>query len=267
MVVLYVLMGLTAFGMLYAIRQYNTRSVVWGRPLAGFFGIVTLALTAVKLFDAVSSPAKSRNVVIEKEQRYLEAAAEFLGTYIATNHPGSRILLIRDPITPDNERRYRRMTELLKRGLAERASIDSSDSPMHGRVSALSENESISDEDDPFTAVALDLTIERHSNCNLVISLIGLPPDYRDMRFWELPSEKRPKLIILFGNPHRLKNAIETGYISAIITFNPKFENDLERDLPRSAMERFFQRFLLINRENIHFITKDNPRLFAKEES
>ena len=258
-------MILSAFGTFYANHQFNTKGVIWGRPLAGLLGILTLTLGIVKMVVIINSPAKLRENIVKKEQGYLESAAAFLGDYISTNHPGAKILLITGPETEQDKKQHKVIIELLEKGLAERSSIVATESPIFSSMEALTGNKAISAEEPIFTALSFDLMVERHPNCNLIVSLIGLPSDQNEMRLWFMDPEKRPKLIVVLGNPYELKNAIEAGYISAMITLNPKYISDLEKELPKNYKKRFFQRFLLINRENIGFVSKDNPGLFMRE--
>ena len=261
---LYVLMVMTALGMLYANRQYTIRGVVWGRPLAGILGILTVGLAVAKIWMMISYPSQSHRQIIKREKRFLDSTAQLLGDYIAINYPMSKILLITDPITKQRKKSYETTKEFLEKGLGSKAVIMASDSPVPANIDTLNEDENFLGEEEAFTAVSFDLMTERHPHCNLVISLIGLPTDYEEMKFWSTKSEKRPKLVVV-GDPYELKNAVEAGYISAIVALNPRHNHDLEKELPKSYREVFHQRFLLINRENINVLADDNPGLFMSE--
>ena len=262
---IYALMVLTALGMVFANYQYKTKGVVWGRPLAGVLGIITLTLTIAKIVMVLSLPTELRGLMIKTDQQYLNSVSEFLGDYIATNFPGSKILLITGPITERNRRQHKKNVILLEKGLAGKAEILDTESLLIPSAGGAGKDQHAFPEDFGFTALAFDLMTERHPKSNLVVSFLDLPEDYHEMKFWSIAPERRPKLVIVLGNPYELRNAIELGYVSAVITTNPKYAPGSQQKTAKNYRELFHQRFLLINKENIQVIANENPGLFMKE--
>ena len=235
----------SAVGMLFANHQYNSRGVVWGRPLAGLLGIVTVSLTTAKIIMILSLPIESRGLIIKKDQDYLNSAVEFLGDYIATNYPGSKIVTITEPITERNHKQHEATMTFLQKGLAGKAETLNIESVLIKSKNDNDQDPHFSVEDVEFNALAFDLMTARHPKSDLIISFLNLPQDYYDMKFWTIPSEKRPKLIMVLGDPYELKNAIEFGYISAMITTNPKYSPASQQEIPKDYRELFHQRFVV----------------------
>ena len=261
----YVLITLSTLGMLYAHRQYNVNGVIWGRPLAGLLGVLIVFLAGVKIILVVNDSSRSTRMVVKREQKYLDSMTEFLGAYIATNYPSGKILLITNPITEKNKRKHRRMVSLLENSFAGKATIIGTESPLRPRADAPNRRDDTLAGNNELTGLSFDLMVERHPQSNVVISFLDLPKDYHEMNFWSIAPERRPKLVVVLGNPYEFRSAIELNYISAIITYNPFYDNDLEKKTTEPYEELFHQRFLLINKENVQVIARDYPKMFKRD--
>lgn len=132
-----------------------------------------------------------------------------------------------------------------------------------------------------FDRVAFDGIARRNSNCSVVISFIGVPPDlYHDAegKYIEPNRNKsfvRRKILrselslgVLTDNPYLLGQAIFSGELKVCVVpkRNFSYENDEFRNVEDA--ERFFaSRYHLITPENVIDIYKVNRRLFKVEKA
>ncbi len=112
-----------------------------------------------------------------------------------------------------------------------------------------------------FTAKFFDQLLEQYPQCQVIISFVGLPPDFKTMKFWELSDEKRPALVICDGFLAELQKAIRRGYIDLMLSSNFK-RFDYKKPIPEDDNEAFNQRFILISPENIDELRQKYPHLF-----
>jgi hypothetical protein len=118
-----------------------------------------------------------------------------------------------------------------------------------------------------------DALIQRHPDCSLIISFIGLPMDVDQMEFWhteEKSEEKpdvpeKPKIAIINGDVYKLKNAISAGMVVAAVTYSPQAKFD-ETSAPSNPKTAFDKRYLLITPENVEAISEQFGGLFEKTE-
>jgi hypothetical protein len=103
------------------------------------------------------------------------------------------------------------------------------------------------------TSKDFDATLKAHSNCNVVVSVIGLPRDANNMRLWKEPAAKRPKLILVgsgMGGSVKIGPAIKQGMISAVVNISKDAKFD-DEGAPSAYEDAFKKRYVLIDKTNV----------------
>ncbi len=257
---LYFFMVVCSALMLYGHIQYRVKNAVWGRPLAGGMGVFTIILAIAKIVAIVNEPHEQQVRILDKERGYVYATMQYIGDYLSVQYPEHRILLIAQPVTEQNKERHELMIDGLEKGLNDNLQILAVETPSPLNF------DSGSDLDYIFDAELFDRMVKLHPECNMVVSLIGMPADIRKMRFWSLEPEERPKLVVAYGSIRELQSAIKMGFVSAAVTHNWNYKHSLSEPLPENFKDAFERRFILVDRRNIDQIAAEFPTLFVKEE-
>ena len=109
---------------------------------------------------------------------------------------------------------------------------------------------------------AFNQMLALNPECDLVLSLIGLPSDWQKMHLWRMPSKERPNLVVAFGNVSQFKKEIQKGLISAYLTSQRNQVATKEKSIPSDLKKAFDQRFCLVDKTNVNQISKKFPDLF-----
>jgi len=210
---------------------------------------------------------ESADVAMFKDElSYSKAAGFVLGEHIAKTRPGARALIIVD--SKDNGSAIIKAgLEGLLKGLGDSvaASVDSPDfAPNNEQASA--ENIKISPEKMIFLmkkskAESFDNLISKYSDCNVIISLIGLPENPEAMALWQIEPENRPYIALLRSRVEKYRDAIMLGAINAAVTNKP---GEPPRNKAKNNLEAFENRYLLITPENLPEIETKYPEMFEK---
>lgn len=111
-----------------------------------------------------------------------------------------------------------------------------------------------------------DLLAQKHQNCGLIISLIGIPTDLAKLQLWQ--KADGPKLAFLLpdlwmlGDKPAIAKAFKSGRIAAAVLNKP--EAALEQ--MEAAVKDFHKRYLLVTPENIDEMMANYPQLFESSE-
>ena len=261
----YALMIIFAIGMYWANRQYKTKGVAWGRPVAGLFGVLALVMALSRiLYDLTGCEKdKRQSAILGKELRYTDAQFQYLGDYMKRKFANHTVLLIASPkIAGSNEYADDRLDTIksaLKEAFDGRLTISRTvhlESP-EGQDGMPPMFETM------FTAEAFNDIVTDNSEATLILSLVGLPMNWKEMTFWQLEDEKRPKLVLTNGQVYELYDPIIQGYVNAVVHYNPSSEYNFQDDVPSDVTEAFKKRYLLIDSDNIAKIASENEGMFA----
>jgi len=263
----YALMIIFAIGMYWANRQYKTKGVAWGRPVAGLFGVLALVIALSRiLYDLTGCEKdKRQSAILGKELRYTDAQFQYLGDYMKRKFAKHDVLLIASPKTAgSNEYADDRLNTIkgaLKDAFDGRLTLSRT---VHLKAP---ENQ---DGMPPmfemmFTAEAFDEIVADNSDATLILSLVGLPMNWKEMEFWQMEDGKRPKLVITNGQVFELYDPIIQGYVNAVIHYNPSSEYNFQDSVPADVTEAFEKRYLLIDADNIAKIASENEGMFASQ--
>jgi hypothetical protein len=265
-VVLYVVMILTVCVMIWANMQYKTKGAPWGRPLAGLCGVIALLLAVSAMVLHVIGPRMGQGKLREKEEQYQYIAHKFLGQEIATRHKGAKILMIRysPPGTGPGVGRNSAIMSGLKDGMGTAVSIEREE--MLRPQMDMTEMDMMDDPRGMLTAEKFDQIMEDNPDCTVVLSLVGLPYNIQEMKYWKKieDEEEVPKLVLVNAHVYELKKAIKFGFISIVLQNKPT-RYDWEAAVPKDEKEAFDGRFILITKDSVDELATTYPNLFAAE--
>ena len=275
-IVLYVVMILTVFVMIWANMQYKTKGVPWGRPLAGLCGLIALVLAATAMVWHFVGGSWGNTQLRKKEEKYQYIAYKFMGEAIAKRHPGAKLLMIKYPSGAAEASLSMNKAQMdgLKEGMAGKASILrehelTMNMPGSGPGGG-SMPEGMVPMMDPgmmLTADKFDEIIDNNPDCNVVLSLVGLPYDVRTMKFWEKAKDgQAPALVLVNAHIYELKAAIKLKYITAVLQNKPEVY-DWQAPVPEDETVAFNNRFIIITPENVEETAAKYSQLFMTEES
>jgi hypothetical protein len=203
-----------------------------------------------------------------------ELATRTLAEYVARQYAGQRALLISNPFT-ENDGATKQILAMeragisgIKEGLGMKVALHAIAFPElkpEARTNPralLTGAETTTPISYLVSANAFDKLTTQYPDCDIVISLVGLPATLQEARCWRDP---KPCFALLLpdlrfvGDLAAVKEAVQSGKLAAFVLNKPGAP-DL-RSSPQKDGE-FDKRFLLVNRANIEQVIADYPQLF-----
>jgi hypothetical protein len=112
---------------------------------------------------------------------------------------------------------------------------------------------------------AFDTLAEAHPDCDLIVSLIGVPVGLHGLRCWQTTGAPRFALLLpdlrLIGNLQAVRGALQGGKLVAFVLHKPGAPS-AETGLSGRVQAEFDQRFLLVTAANIDRLVQNYPKLF-----
>jgi hypothetical protein len=112
---------------------------------------------------------------------------------------------------------------------------------------------------------AFDKLAAQHSECELIVSLIGLPANIGQVEAWQRSGPPRFALLLpdlrVLGNRAAVMRALKSGKLAAFVLPKPGGVAESVRPLLDMATE-FEKRYLLVTAENVDQLLRTYPRLF-----
>ncbi|MFA6292909.1 MAG: hypothetical protein WC637_14060 [Victivallales bacterium] len=235
-------------------------------PIALVLLLIIIASTIAILVRLANQDVKGEQPVSE-ELFYSRVSGVMLGRYLARTAPGSNALIITYDRNSENSLLDASM-DGIREGLGGKVRIAAIDSPIKPAPLKASEKTKISPEKMLYLSRKvqsnnLDQVIARHPECNLVISLIGLPKDANKMLIFTIKPEKRPKLALLSSNISMMKDRIAQGDINVAIINRPDYIPGKNK-IPKDIELAFDKRFLVVTPDSVKAVASDYPSLFTK---
>jgi hypothetical protein len=112
---------------------------------------------------------------------------------------------------------------------------------------------------------AFDRLIRANPNAELIVSLIGLPANVRQSRWWQ-DAAKLPVALLLpdwrmVGSHDEVRQAIKTEKIAAAVMSRPGSASE-EEVATRDYKSEFERRYILVTKDNIDELLRAFPHLF-----
>jgi hypothetical protein len=254
--ILYLLMAVTGAAMVLALRRHRRRGEAWCRPLAGVAALATLGLALTSLLAPwLHSPhADYAKWAMQWEQ----VQCHYLGAHLASLAQGQRLLVLHEAPTEYNRERIAAALQAFREGLGGRAEIVADYPVAAPPETAMPEAPPLPELAD---AKAFDAAIAAHPDCTWVVSLIGLPLDFKEMALWRQKAALRPRVALLNAPLYELRRAIEAGAVAAVVTYRP--DAPFAPGPPAEQVDvAFNSRFLLATRDNITELAQRYHELF-----
>jgi hypothetical protein len=276
-VILYALMFGLVGGLLWANKQYKMKGAIWARPLSILLGVGALVLAGIASYLQVNPESNSGEFkkFREHELFYQEAAFKQLGKLIAENHPDAKALLIM-PKPLDSMGGAAGVDSIavarkkgLMAGLGDSVEIVAREEVLSESAMMYAPYGEEQDMmlDDIFSAKVMDGLLKANKDCNVVISLAGMPTDVGAMSLWKIKDKaKRPVVYLAnasVASVNGLQWPIENGFIGGCLMDKP-VAFDITKEPPADEMAAFEQRFLIVTPANAKALDSEYG-LFPKE--
>lgn len=200
---------------------------------------------------------REQNVIVDynlPDKYYTDAAARY-GEFLSKKYKFSDVLIIvkykYEDLTYQNL-----MVKGLKRFFIEKDIKVSIDHPF-----TFKSNDERDWKTKRVSAIDFDKVINRNSDCDMVISLMGLPSNFESMDLWKQDTANRPKIALLMHMTNIYYKFIKSQKIVAALDRNPETLHSGEKPKPMEKAFRYF--FIIITSENIDELDKKFP--FYKE--
>jgi hypothetical protein len=115
------------------------------------------------------------------------------------------------------------------------------------------------------TPAAFDELARRHADCELIVSLIGVPLEVSGTEAWKAPGAPRFALLLpdlkIIGDTEAIKSAMKSGKLTAFVLARPGASDD-ETAPGKDWKAEFEKRFLLVTADNVEHVMQAHPELF-----
>jgi len=260
-----IVMVLALIGMIACAKKQRTNPNA--QPIAIALLVVVIACGITIMVKTGSFGGDDTASLIENETKFACSKAEILGKYLKEKFPGEKVLVVADRDFEKNVR-TKRLVDSIKAGLASDVTVDtvsiqtkSGDANHPPMPAGPGGEEFMMPLEEIMTAKDFDATVEKHQDCKMVVTMIGLPRDAAKMKLWKMSANSRPKVALLDGGVQALKNVIGAGYIVAAVSYKPgvKYTED---PAPSDVQKAFDERYILITPENVGEIADKYKNLF-----
>lgn len=226
----------------------ETRAAWKQKPVIGAIAVLLILFAWVRLGCWGTSGKRAASAARGREMAYANAQMLCLGRYLAENHAGHKVLVLTYPAPSDYlKKRNKAMVDSLSEGLEGALTLAGQESPAppDGSGPMVSAMMDINKPEN------LDAMIERHPDCDMIVSLISLPHNYKEMKFWKTPDRARPKLVLADANIAIMEELLKKGRVVAAVVRKPGQGYDVGEKLPKDPIELFNQRYILVDAKNI----------------
>lgn len=247
MLVVYIaLMVVALIGMIVCSKKQNTLAIA--KPLSMVL-LVVVAVCGVMVLKGQFSDGMTS--LRDNENKFYVSQAFVVGDYVKGKLDAGKILIIADP-SYTMDQRMTEFVELMKKGSGGEVVISTVALPDTGEEMAEPVSERMRAKD-------FEKVIAENSDAKVVVSLIGLPRDLKNLKILNAnKSGKGPALILLNADVPHLGQMIAAGMVTAAVTVSPKAVFN-EEPAPSDEKAAFAVRYILVDKENI----AENKGLFG----
>lgn len=232
---------------------------------------VVILIASVIVFAFVSRSPERGNAL-----RAREIATQRLAQYLAQAFPNSHVLIVSNPFAQKQglPSEIRAMEEAgisgLKKGFGPKGTVQVVFPDLKPEAQADPRSVAIDPESPtPLSYLvaedAFDKLAAQHPNCDIFVSLIGLPISLNQVRAWQPDEKVRFGLLLpdlrAIGDAAAVQKALKSGKLAAFVLNKPGAPDSRER-LSGNLQTDFDKRFLLITAANIDEALQKYPQLF-----
>ena len=233
------LMILALIGMIVCSKKQKTNPAM--QPVA-FVLFVVVVINAGLLLNEMNVFG-TRDSLLENEMKFYASQGTKTGTFLKEKFPGKKILLIADPGLENNVN-VKKLADALRAGYQGEVVVDTVDLPGNQEEAPMPLYMMMKASD-------FDATVDKHSDCGIIVTIVGLPADANRLKFLKEPADKRPVLFLMglpSGPVPGLLPALQSDMISGLIISNPKAVYDVPA--PSDPMKAFDIRYVLVDKKN-----------------
>jgi hypothetical protein len=209
--------------------------------------------------------------------RARQLATRSLAEFIARTHSGHRVLVVSNPFT---QRRgiAREIIETeeagirgLREGFGKAVAVGAIGYPAL-KPEALENPRSLISDVETTTPLsylvaddAFDKLAEGHADCDIIVSLVGLPANLSECETWQAAGARKFALLFpdlrIIGDTAAVQRALQSGKLLAFLLRKPGGVDD-QRPLGKDLQAEFDKRFVLVSAENVEQVRSKYPNLF-----
>jgi hypothetical protein len=209
--------------------------------------------------------------------RTREFATRGLAEHLARTQPGKRALVISNPFTQrkGTARGILQMEEAgirgLRKGFAGKVTMGEVVFPELKPGALENPRAQITDADTttPLSYLVatdgFDKLARQHADCEILVSLIGLPAELNECEAWKSPGAPRFALLLpdlrVLGDTAAVQAAVKSGKLAAFVVRKPGAPDD-GAPPGRDFKSEFEKRFVLVTAENVDQVLQTHPGLF-----
>ena len=260
-------MVICAMVMIWANIQYKSKGKMWGRVVAILFAVLCFGLAiSSAVFTLFLKDRIAVDNMISKNDRYLQISHNIFGKHVAEKQKGKKALIIH--IKPESGERaqnsHKYSIEEFKAQISGNIEIiDTYEWAPFAEMGNVPENMRLS-KGAEFTTKIFNDIISNFSDYDLIISFIGLPRDFKEMKYWSDDYDgKIPQFVLINSSLRDYKPGIAAGHFVSTLATKPG--SDYDAEIPKDSQEAFDSRYIIITPKNVETLHKEYPNLFAKE--
>lgn len=233
------LMILALIGMIVCSKKQKTNPAM--QPVA-FVLFVVVVISAGLLLNEMNVFG-TRDGLLENEMKFYASQGTKTGDYLKTTFPGKKVLLVADPGFEKNDN-VKKLADALQAGYGGEVVTDTvqlpgnqADAPMPLYMM--------------MKAADFDAMVDKHPDCGVIVTTVGLPQDANRLKFMKQSADKRPALFLMSlpsGPVPGIMAALQSGIITGLIISNPDAKYDVPA--PSDPMKAFDIRYVLVTKEN-----------------
>ena len=261
------LMIFLAIAMFWGQAQYKKKKAEWGKFMTIVCGFLILIIALViNLCPSGNGENKELQAI---HQQYEAVKLQYFTQELVKNAKGSpKVLIIAEPEMEHNKDHIANQITAIEKAL------ESSGGEILNVVHMKGDGGEGPEMMEGFVLKGDDFNnfLKSNPGHNVIISLIGLPPEKQELAKVELfdaekmEGKQRPVLGLVNGDVYGLWMAIKIKYIHSIVTYRPKTKFD-KKPPPENLKEAFDKRFILITPDNLESVLKSHfSKLYKKIE-
>ncbi len=248
--------------MYFVYKVFRSEAMETSVKIYSLLGLLTLMAfcTATVLYRTDVMGNYTVSILIKNESRYNYCKGFVLGKYLAEKYPDRKALLI---VPPEYEYIFtqKQLVDSITAGFGDSITVEAIE-PISVDLSRYQRGKAPHIEE-IMTAEDFDYVIDKHHNCEIVVSIIGMPKDVEKMKIWAQEDYVRPKIALMNSSTKYLESAIRGKYVVASVHYIPGFK-PTKKALPSDPEAVFKQRYILVTPENIEQIKRTYEKMFFK---
>lgn len=266
------IMAVAIIGMAVALWLDRQRGNARAKHAAWLLAVIGGGIAFGMLGDQLTGYSEQRlqDRLRAREMQYQQAGHVRFGQYLAATFPGARAVLITAlPTDPHPSNQDVLALAALQEGIGKGfAQLTVHNFPPDQAWDGVWDPNAAYPVDPLPSAADWDAvaTPPQEPGPDLIISMVGLPLDYTQMKLWQMPAATRPRVALAnCPCPASLYGALTQGEVAAVLCTNDQRVYEPKRPFPADLNAAFAERWLLITPANLAAVAQGHPDMFPPE--